>query len=180
MRHSFFYFLESGEIAFLEEKGFIIIFNEGSIFLPARVFNFLQKKLIETLGLEEASKILKLVGRFQADQALKRYVKTLGINSIEKEKIENFLLQIAEAIGIGKLEISKYENNIIEVTTQMTVLSYEAKLEYGVQKHVWDYYVSGLVERAAELLYNKKFNCEEIECYAKGDERCSFVCKALE
>lgn len=178
--HPFLKFLENGEILFDEEKGFIIFFREGSIFMPVRAFNFLERKLIEEFGLEKAKEILKLIGKFQVEQALKRYVKILNINQITKEDITNFGENILTAMGIGKFKIERIDDKAFEVISPSTIFSFEARLEYSSINHVWDFYVCGMIERAFEILLGKKFICEEVECYAKGGERCRFVCKALE
>ncbi|MEM5828466.1 MAG: V4R domain-containing protein [Candidatus Aenigmatarchaeota archaeon] len=180
--HPFFYFLKNNQIFFDEEKSYIIIFNEGSIFYPARAFNKLIIDLVNAIGVENARKILKGVGIYQTEQALKRYKKIYNIDEIEKDKIIELLKLITGMIGIGKLcyEEVNYENNnkVFQVEfLPSTIFAYEAKLEYGKLSHNIDFLIEGLIEKALEALYGVPYECEEVKCYARGDEKCVFIAK---
>ncbi|MEM7818504.1 MAG: 4-vinyl reductase, partial [Candidatus Aenigmatarchaeota archaeon] len=55
-----------------------------------------------------------------------------------------------------------------------TIFSFEARKEYGNLDFSFDIYVSYIIEKGFSLIYGKEFKCEEVECYAKGDEKCLF------
>jgi len=181
MAHPFFKFLKEGTIFFDENTSFIIIHNEGSFFQPVRAFNRLQLELIKELGVEKAKEILRRVGLFQAEQSIRRYVKLFQFDKLEKDKIIEFLKETVSMMGIGKISILEiYENQIEIEFNPSTIFAFEAIKEYGKQEFSWDFLVSGLIERAVETLFGDDFICEEISCYAKGDEKCKFVCKKKE
>jgi len=178
MAHPFFKFLKEGTIFFDENTSFIIIHNEGSFFQPVRSFNKLESELIKELGIEKTKEILKRVGMFQAEQSIRRYVKLFQFDKLEKDKIIEFLKETVSMMGIGKISILKIDGEQIEIEfNPSTIFAFEAFKEYGKQEFPWDFLASGLIERAAEMLFGSDFICEEVSCYAKGDEKCKFVCK---
>ena len=170
--------VKEGKIEFTED-GKIIGFNEHAIFLPVRVMNKLFILLKENFGEKKAQEILKELGRFQIKQAFQRYVKTLGLKELPKDKIWEFVKQILMCLWLGKYIIKKVENTYL-FSISSTPFAEEFLLEYGKQNGVIDYYVAGGLEKFVEIVTGKPMICEEVKCYAKGDDCCEFVVKPKE
>jgi predicted hydrocarbon binding protein len=163
----------------ITEDGKIIGFNEHAIFLPLRVLNKLFVLLKENFGEDKAHEILKELGRFQVQQAFQRYIKILGWEKLPKNKIWEFVTQITLSLGLGKYEYRKSNDSYI-ISISKTPFAEEFLLEYGKQQSPIDYYISGIFEKGLTALLGKPMICEEVKCYAKGDDCCEFVVKPKE
>ena len=170
--------VKEGKIEFTED-GKIIGFNEYAIFLPVRVLNKLFILLKENFGEKKAQEILKELGRFQIKQAFQRYVKTLGWSHLPKDKILEFGNNILTSLGLGNYQFRKLSGLFI-VSTSKTPFAEEFILEYGKQKEPIDYYIMGMLEAGFTSLLGKPMICEEVKCYAKGDDCCEFIVKPKE
>ena len=53
-------------------------------------------------------------------------------------------------------------------------------MEYGKQEKPIDYYICGVWEEVFTIFLEKPVICEEVKCYAKGDDHCEFVVKPKE
>jgi predicted hydrocarbon binding protein len=167
--------VKEGKIDFTED-GKIIGFNEHAILMPVRVINKLYVNLRDESGEETAQRMLKDIGVFQTNQALKRYVKTLGIKDVEKEKIFEFVRNVLAVLGIGYFNINQ-NGESYTISIKKTAFAEEYKLEYGVQKTPIDFYVSGIWEAGISAIAGKQMDCSEKKCFAKGDECCEFSLK---
>jgi len=170
--------VKEGKIEFTQD-GKIIAFNEHIIQLPVRVLNKLFSTLKETLGEGKAKEIMKELGRFQVQQAFQRYIKILGWEKLPKNKIWEFVTQITLSLGLGKYEYRKSNDSYI-ISISKTPFAEEFLLEYGKQQSPIDYYISGIFEKGLTALLGKPMICEEVKCYAKGDDCCEFVVKPKE
>lgn len=177
--HPFFYFLKEGKIFFDENSLFIIAFNEGSVFIPVRAFNKLQLELISSIGLEKTKEIIKKIAYFQVDQSFKRYCKIYEIDNLPIEKLFEFIKLIGGFMGFGNASLYKIDDNeFLAKFIPSTIFSFEARKEYGNLDFSFDIYLSYIIEKIFSLIYGKEFKCEEVECYAKGDEKCVFKVKS--
>jgi len=173
-------FLKLGYVILDEKTSYIIVFNEGGYLVPVRVFNKIVIELSKMLGLEKTRDFFKEIGKYQVKQALRRYEKIFEINKIEKDKIMDFAKEIIKMIGIGNFNIYKLDENSYEIEFEpATIFAYEAALEYKKLDFPVDFIIEGFFEQGFEIFENAKFHCEEISCYAKGDERCTFLCKKI-
>lgn len=176
VKHPFLRFLKEGKIEFTKE-GFIIGFHEGAILLPTRVFNklflLLKKRFCKLM-----SKILKEIGKYQVEQAIKRYKKIWEIDKLPKEKIWE-LLDFLHLLGIGKVSMKEIDRNKSQIVIERTIFAHEYRLEYGISKIPIDFYVCGMLEKASEITFGGKYLCKEVKCFAKGDENCVFVIKRI-
>ncbi|MDI6806489.1 MAG: 4-vinyl reductase [Candidatus Aenigmarchaeota archaeon] len=171
--------VKEGKIEFTKE-GKIIGFNEHAIFLPVRVMNKLYLLLREKISEENASEILKELGKYQVKQALTRYIKTLGWDEIEKQKAIEFSFKfLSPSLGLGVFKVFQ-EGEKILLSIDKTPFAEEFVLEYGKQQKSIDYYIAGLWEETFTRFLEKPMICEEVKCYAKGDECCEFVVKPKE
>lgn len=174
----FFKFVKEGKIEFTED-GKIIAFNEHIIQLPVRVLNKLLVLLKENFGEDKAKEILKELGRFQIRQAIKRYIKIMGWREVPKERVLEFAKLVAISLGWGKYIIEKIgENYRLSITK--TPFAEEFLLEYGKMPFHCDWYISGAIEMFFTIISNKSMVCEEVKCYAKGDDCCEFIVKPKE
>jgi len=163
----------------ITEDGKIIGFNEYAIILPIRVLNKLFFLLKENFGEDKAEEILKELGRFQVKQAFQRYTKVLGWKELPKDKIWEFIKQITKSLGLGKYEYKSLNNSYI-CSISKTPFAEEFLLEYGKQTKPIDFYFVGLLESFFTSITGKPMFCEEVKCYAKGDDCCEFVVKPKE
>lgn len=179
--HPFFYFLKNNQIIFDETTKYIIIFNEGSLFLPVRVFNKIQIELINSLGLEEAEKFFKKIAYYQIDQAFKRYVKIYNFDKLPKDKILEFIKNVSGLMGIGNpsaILLDEKKHKILVSFKPATIFSFEVRKEYGILSYNFDIYTSKLIEKIFNIIYGLEFVCKEVKCYAKGDEECEFIAES--
>jgi predicted hydrocarbon binding protein len=170
--------IKEGKIEFTPD-GKIIGFNEYSIFLPVRVFNKLFVLLIEKCGKDKAIEVLKELGSFQVIQAFNRYLKIMNWKEIPKSEALNFFREITMIMGVGKYEFKKVRECYI-LSTHKTPFAEEFILEYGKQQSPIDYYLAGAYGTAFSSILGKPMSCEEVKCYAKGDDCCEFVVKPKE
>jgi len=170
--------IKEGKIEFTED-GKVIGFNEYAIFLPVRFINRVFIILKENFGENKAKEILKELGKFQTKQAFQRYVKTLGWKELPKDKLWEFGKQISTSLGLGKYEFRRM-NDFYVISIAKTPFAEEFLLEYGKQEYSIDFYISGIFENALTFVLGKPMICEEVKCYAKGDECCEFVVKPKE
>jgi predicted hydrocarbon binding protein len=170
--------IREGKITFTKD-GKIIGFNEYAIFLPVRVLNKLFVLLKESFGEEKMKEIMKALGRFQVQQAFQRYVKILNWSTLPKENILEFVKEISVSLGLGVYEF-KRSNNTYIVSISKTPFAEEFLLEYGKQRASIDYYIVGCLEAIFSGVVGKPMVCEEVKCYAKGDDCCEFVVKPKE
>jgi predicted hydrocarbon binding protein len=66
------------------------------------------------------------------------------------------------------------------ITINKTPFAEEFQLEYGKQNSPIDYYFVGIMEAGIGAIAGKPMICEEVKCYAKGDDCCEFVVKPKE
>jgi len=170
--------IKEGKIATTED-GKIIGFNEYAIFLPVRVLNKLLILLKENFGEDKAHEILKELGRFQVRQAFQRYLKIMGWKILPKDEILEFVKKILMSLGLGEYTIRKADN-IFVFSISKSPLAEEFLIEYGKQEYPIDYYIAGGLEAFLTALLGKPMICEEVKCYAKGDDCCEFVVKPKE
>ena len=170
--------VKEGKIEFTED-GKIIAFNEHIVQLPVRVLNKLFVLLKENFGEDKAIEVLKELGRFQVRQAIQRYVKTLGWAHLPKDKLWEFAKQVTISLGLGKYEFKKL-NNEYSVSISKTPFAEEFLLEYGKQDNPIDFYLVGAFELMFTSFLGTPMICEEVKCYAKGDDCCEFVVKPKE
>jgi len=173
-------FLKFGYVVFDEKTSYIIVFNEGGYLTPVRAFNKIIIELARMIGIDKTREFFKEIGKYQVNQAAKRYDKIFEISKIERDKIWEFVKEIIKMMGIGSFNIYKLDENSYKIEFEpATIFAYEAALEYKKLDFPVDFLIEGFFERAFEIFENAKFHCEEISCYAKGDERCTFLCKKI-
>ncbi len=176
--HPFLKLVKEGKIEFTKE-GKIIGFREYAILIPVRVINRLYLILKEKLP-GEFREILKKLGKFQIRQALSRYIKTLGWSSIEKQKFLEFgFTFLTSSLGLGNFTVH-FKGKKFFITTSKTPFAEEFVLEYGKQEEPIDYYLCGMWEEVFTIFTGKPMVCEEVKCYAKGDDCCEFVVRPKE
>jgi len=172
--------IKEGKIE-LSQDGRIIGFNESAILLPVRTLNRLLILLKEDVGESKTRDLLKEIGKFQVKQAFRRYTKTLKWDFLPKERILEFIKKLAICMGFGKYEIRKTkEDNKYTISTSKTPFAEEFLLEYGKQNTPIDFYLAGIWEEVFSGILGKPMICEEVKCYAKGDDCCEFVVKPKE
>jgi predicted hydrocarbon binding protein len=171
--------VKEGKIEFTQD-GKIIAFNEHIVQLPVRVLNKMFILLKENFGEDKAHEILKELGRFQVRQALERYIKILKLQEVEKPRLVEFATQLLISVGLGKYVIRSQNKDKYNVSISKTPLAEEFLLEYGKQEKPIDYYIAGMLESMFYSLTGKPMICEEVKCYAKGDDCCEFVVKPKE
>jgi len=170
--------VKEGKIEFSTD-GKIIGFREYAILMPVRTINKLYKVIKEKLP-TEAIEIFKDLGKFQIREAVRRYIKTLGWSSIEKKKFLEFGFNfLTSSMGLGSFKVY-FSNEKFFISTSKTPFAEEFLLEYGKQNEPIDYYLCGIWEEVFTIFTGKPMICEEVKCYAKGDDCCEFVVKPKE
>jgi predicted hydrocarbon binding protein len=170
--------IKEGKITF--EEGKMTALGEIGIILPVRVMNKLYFLLKEKLGKRGCHEILHQLGSYQIRQAISRYMKILGWSTVEKQKAFEFGFKfLTSFLGIGLFKVEKQEN-VFFISTSKTPFAEELILEYGKQSEPIDYYLCGMWEEVFTIFTGKPMICEEVKCYAKGDDCCEFVVKPKE
>ncbi len=170
--------IRKGKIFFKEGK--MIAFGEMGIIIPVRVMNKLSFLLTEKVGKEDARGLLCELGKYQINQAIKRYIKVFGWSEIEKEKgLEFGFKYLTSFLGLGVFQVKK-RNDTFSILTTKTPFAEEFVMEYGKQKEPIDDYLRGIWEEVFTIFLGKPMVCEEVKCYAKGDDCCEFIVKPKE
>lgn len=166
--------LETGNIKFDEDR--LMILNAFQIIFPVSIFLKLRELLLKEVGIERGKKILRDLGEHQVQQGMKRYKKLLKIEKLSKEKMMEFLTQHTSLLGWGKFNIIKFEESPTHITfiNSNNPIAVEYKILYGISKQPIDDYFSGVLQRAYSVILNKKLECKETFCIAKGDKVCQF------
>jgi len=173
--HALLELTKRGVVVFDDEKGHIILRGEAGIILPVRALNFLFKNLLE-INQEEGKKLITMMAKKQITDAVKRYKEVFGIERISLNDIIFNFLPFLEVLGIGKPQSTIVDEKTIIVRLE-SVLAKEYVLEYGKREQNWDFYLEKLLEFGFEKMLNRKVECKEIKCIAKGDEICEFIIK---
>ena len=173
MNEPFLEWLKMGKINV--ENGTIQFLNAHNILFPVRSLLKLQLLLKEKLGENESIKVLKEIGKFQIKQALIRYAKLLGIETIEKYKFEKLGRSILMSLGYGnyEIEISSKENKMILKSSNVPT-AIEYKLMFGKSEKPIDFYLCGMFEEVGCSIFNLPMKCIETKCIACGDPYCEF------
>jgi len=166
--------LNSGNVKFDENR--LLILNAFQLIFPISVFLKLREFLIKEVGTEKCNIILKEIGKYQVQQGLKRYKKLLQINKLSIEKITEFGLKHIELLGMGKLQLIRAQTKPIHVIYNIinNPVAIEYKLLYKITNEPIDAYLSGILEGAYSIIFQKDINCMETLCIAKGDKVCQF------
>jgi len=172
-RHFLLELLEKGE-ARLTDEGYILILGEFGFLLPMRVFLQLNDMLKEKFN--DKGKFMYDLGKFQVEEAIKRYKKALGIQKLDRMKIVDLFLQPTQLMGLGNLELKnanyeKGEGTYVMSKNAMATLYLQTK---GKAKKPIDYYLCGVIAGGFKTLCGKRTECMETKCVACGDPFCQF------
>lgn len=129
VEHPFLKLLKDGKIEFTKE-GFIVPLHEGDILLPSRVFN----KLLLLLLKEDPKfgiKILKEIGRYQVEQAVKRYMKIWQIHKMPTDDLIIKFIDMLTFIGVGKPKIEEMNKNLnkVNIKKQSLLMNIDLNME---------------------------------------------------
>jgi len=177
--HQFLELVKTGVIIFDEESGHIIFRGEGGVIIPVRVLNYLFLSLLE-LG-EKGEEIIRKIATIQINLAMKRYQKVFEIRPLEQSllKILEMMSLFSESLGFGKLKFQIINENTV-IFRINSILAKEYFLEFGKSTRCWDIYIGEIIKSFISLNLQKKVECKEVKCIAKGDEICEFIVKILE
>lgn len=165
--------LEKGEARFTEE-GHIIVIGEYGFLLPMRVFLQLNEMLKKRL--KDKGKFMYDLGKFQVEEAIKRYKKAFGIQKLDRTKVVEFFLQPTRLMGLGNLEAK----NLDYEKGEGTYIMFEnaaAKLYLmtrGKTKKPIDHFLCGVIASGIKSFSGKNIECIETKCIACGDKFCQF------
>jgi predicted hydrocarbon binding protein len=156
--------------------------KDGNVYLeehPISIMspNMLEKinsKLIESLGLEKASKkIYETSKKGFYDFTVKATKHKRLCNKIEATKYVN---KILTSTGWGKFTIIKNSKNKIVVKVEN---SFMAK-EYKKSNYPCDFMIAGFLAGGLSGILSKDFTTKETKCLALGDKFCQFEIQMID
>lgn len=168
----------------IDKPGFIILklteakqeINVRELFLPEKILNELEKKVVQQKG-EEGKKALYSIGKkFGYRYAV--LCKYPNIKNTTPEKINGFFytfLRYMEAISFGrKLE---FETNFKEKTYIMKMERYIVCSENGIGLVLTD---GGSAGMWSYTLQDFEIEGTQTKCHGRGDPNCEVICAPIE
>lgn len=135
---------------------------------PETIAGF-QKALFELYG-DEISSPLFQGGFAGGSLSAKKY---RDIHGYSEHEIIDFMMQMGNQIGWGHFSLNKYDPDLkyLDVVVQHSPFA-EA---YGGSDHAVCHIVRGVIAGLASVLFGDSCTADEVECQARGDDRCRFA-----
>ena len=167
--------IETGEFR-VNDDGTVALFGEYNLMMPLNTFVFLQHQLEEEMGEENAAEFLRKVGRFQTEQAFKRYKDRYDIDNISRNQIREFVEDVASVLGMGRFKIQDVEekDKKAQLINETNPIAQRYKSNYGETDEPIDHYICGLIDIGIGALFDEECVAVEEQCMAKGDDACVF------
>jgi len=118
------------------------------------------------LGEGTVRAVLVRTGKIFAEDDAKRF------NSTGKQLVEDYL-KFMSVSGWGKFNIARMDENGGEVTCEHSAFAEEYPRGDKTVCHI----VVGVLSALAERAFNRRYLIKEVDCLAKGDQKCKFEIK---
>ena len=135
---------------------------------PETIAGF-QKALFELHGEEIGSRLFQ-GGVAGGRKSAKKY---RDIHGYSEREIIDFMLEMGNQIGWGHFSLDKYDP---EMKYLGVVVKHSPFAEaYGDSAHAVCHILRGVIAGLASVLFSDSCTAAEVECQARGDDRCRFV-----
>jgi predicted hydrocarbon binding protein len=130
---------------------------------------------LENLVGQSATSVMKRIGKVYGSkfyELLKKGNTALFID--DNEKLYRYICAETQAIGWGQMSIEEKDDEII-ITSKGFASGTYFKSTGQTRDSSIDAYFLGYFEGFFREMHRKKFDGEEVECVAKGDDQCKMV-----
>lgn len=168
--------IETGEFR-VNEEGHALLNGQFLLMIPPTVIIHLEEKLEEEYGRDEMEEVLTDMGRYQAEQALDRYIDRYGMDNLSREKFLDYARKILRTLGWGKVTIDSLdaEQGTVKIVVEHPTLPsvYRNQREETADKPIC-LYLQGIFAYSFGALMDDDLDVEETSCAAVGGKKCVF------
>lgn len=159
----------------VNEKGHAILNGEFLLMVPPPVILKHQEDLVEEIGEEKAKSMMVDTGRYQIEQALRRYKERYGLDEISKEKIVDYGNNILKVLGWGEVQIEEISKDkaLVKVENPLLPSVYRNRRDKLSEEPIC-HYLRGMMSEAVSAIIEEEVLLEETQCAATGGEVCVF------
>jgi len=166
---------------FIPEKGEIRILDSRVVIMNIDMFKSFRDDMLKIAG-PVADHLIYIAAKDHAREYVNYVIekskieKLVDKTEIEKEFIPEQISQILTQFGYGRLIPEKVtDEELVASINNSAIASQYENTEVPVCSHI-----AGLIAGGVTAIYGKEFDCEEVECLAKGDPVCRFVVRLKE
>lgn len=148
----------------------LTVLNDRSIVFRVETIAEMFRKLRDTFGSGAALIIYTMgmgAGRNRAESVGKKY-GAVGLRALQ------IIMAERTARGWGLVEVKKMDEGKLEAVVEVEDL-FECLPYRGAMKEPQSVFFRGYLEGVFSVLFNKKVRVREVECVAKGDQKCVFA-----
>ena len=138
---------------------------------PETIAGF-QKALVENCGKEVDDNLFE-GGYTGGSLSAKKY---RDIHNFSDHEIIDFMMNMGNQIGWGHFSLDRYDPSAKHLCVSVKHSPFAQA--YGASSHSVCHLIRGVLAGMATVLFAGDCTAQEVECQAKGDERCRFVIEA--
>jgi predicted hydrocarbon binding protein len=167
------------EAKFIENLGEIRLLGWRHTLIDPRTFKHMRNRMIKIIG-PATDSLLYLSAKDHTidfvDNVMKKnaFVKIIKKFKWGKKKIAENIAKILTHYGYGVAKLEKFDPDGESI---LTLKNSCIGTFYKNEKKPTCSYIAGLIAGGTVVLFKKDYDCEEIECVAKGDKICKFLVK---
>ena len=135
---------------------------------PETIAGF-QKALVENCGKEVDDNLFE-GGYIGGSLSAKKY---RDIHNFSDHEIIDFMMNMGNQIGWGHFSLDRYDPSAKHLCVSVKHSPFAQA--YGASSHSVCHLIRGVLAGMATVLFAGDCTAQEVECLAKGDERCRFV-----
>ena len=135
---------------------------------PETIAGF-QKALVENCGKEVDDNLFE-GGYTGGSLSAKKY---RDIHNFSDHEIIDFMMNMGNQIGWGHFSLGRYDPSAKHLCVSVKHSPFAQA--YGASSHSVCHLIRGVLAGMATVLFAGDCTAQEVECQAKGDERCRFV-----
>lgn len=178
MRQSKFFtrLIQTGQFS-IGEDGRVLLMGEYLLLMPPLVMIKFREIIEEESGKEKVGEILQELGSFHIKQALERYKERYKIQSYDKRKLLDFVIESANILGYGKIIIKNisFKEKTCKVILENSTIAEKYKAVKGNATEPVDDYICGMIKEGTSAFFGINMEVKEIKCFATGDPYCEFI-----
>jgi sugar diacid utilization regulator len=171
-------------LKFMPEQGKVLLNNSRITLFDVSTIGLMRKDLIETLGMERAKGFYIRNGWACGFQAAMDYLKQFGQHDEEQEgAFSGPFMHTLQGFGLAELSYKYDQTTGMPYYEGSWVNSYEAEqhiLHFGLHHEPVCWHMVGYASGYSSARLGKKIVYIEYTCVGKGDDKCTYIGKAVE
>jgi len=148
----------------------VMVLEERSIIMKLKTFTGCFQRLYEKFG-SGAAFILYEMGKAAGEDKIKSLNESYNLDKLTALRV---IFAEKAAKGWSIPEIEKFDEKTVEASIVVQEL-FECAPFRGKNKEAKSQFFRGYLAGVLGLLFNKPVSVVEVECIAKGDQRCKFI-----